>query len=188
MAVDYPRGSGKTVRTPDTPPNQAKPGPPLKMVPPAGVDEEAVQAVTIRVLERAGFIVLQTSVRYHNQECPACHKWFRPRGGTGTTPGVPDLLVTREDWPPGLWLGIEMKDADGGLTAAQVLLHAQQRVFIARSPQMAVSLAEAATALFLVYDLEPPELDREAIDKARARVQKAKEAAQIRAAQAKVRR
>jgi hypothetical protein len=157
----------------------------LKLAPPPGEDEEDVQAQAVALLGRAGFVVLQTSVRYHAQKCLECGAWARPTGGTGTTPGVPDLLVSHETWPLGLWLGTEMKDGDGGLTAAQELLQALGRIVVARSADEARGRVLGADAVFRAFGVPAPVLDRDAVDRARLKVEKAKIDRARRAAQKK---
>ena len=157
MNINYPRGCGKSI----TP----KP-PKLTLVAPHAETEEVIQAAAIRELTKACFVVLQTSVRYHNQKCAGCGAWARPTGGTGTTPGVPDLIVSHELWPIGLWIGIEMKSATGALSPAQRLLRAQGRIFVARSAAEAVGLAQSVHAV-ITQAADPPELDRDAIEAAR---------------------
>ena len=146
----------------------AKP-PKLTLVAPHAETEEVIQAAAIRDLTKACFVVLQTSVRYHNQKCAGCGAWARPTGGTGTTPGVPDLIVSHELWPTGLWIGIEMKSATGVLSPAQRLLRAQGRIFVARSAAEAVGLAQSVHAVIKQF-ADPPALDQGAIEAARHRM------------------
>ena len=161
---------------------RAAPAKNLKLVVVAGEDEEDVQAKAILALSRTGFIVLQTSVRYHAQQCRECGTWARPTGGTGTTPGVPDLLVSHEEWPEGLWLGVEMKDSDGGLQLEQKLLLAQARIVVARAAEAALQAAHRCGDR-LTRAFPAPALDRAKIADLRAKVQEAKIARAVKNAQ-----
>ena len=63
------------------------------------VREEEVQRQVIAFLRQIGYTVLQTTIRLR----------IAGRKGSGADKGVPDLLVTRLDWPAPAWLGIEVK-------------------------------------------------------------------------------
>lgn len=101
--------------------------------------EEQVQAAIIEGLTALGYTVLQTSHRVKLAECPRCHSRFRPVGGYGSTPGVPDLLVSRTSWPVGCWLGLEVKGPKTAISPAQKGLLDAARIVIARSWEDALS-------------------------------------------------
>jgi hypothetical protein len=143
----------------------------LSLTAPDDMSEEEVQAQAIADLRRAGWIVLQTSVRYFAQCCRECGSWFRPEGGTGQTAGIPDLLVSHETWPLGVWLGVEMKNAGGELSPEQDLLRLLGRIVIARSRTEVLAHAQAACHEFTDGGLQSRQLDTEAIAAARARVE-----------------
>jgi hypothetical protein len=137
-AGHVPRGGQKPVRKPRQRP------------------EETVQAHAIRVLCGAGYTVHQTSVRVRQITCAreegGCGRKFYPPPGEaryGTTPGTPDLLVTRRTWPRGVWLGIEVKAPGGRPTPAQAALLAEGRIAIIHSPEEALqAVHDMEAALF----------------------------------------
>lgn len=94
--------------------------------------EEDVQAASIRALRELGLVVLQASVRYRSHSCPKCGERFYDHQDTGQTPGIPDLLVRRPDWPRALWLGSEQKGDRTRLSPAQRDLHAGGHIVVAR--------------------------------------------------------
>ena len=158
---------------------------PLELKQPDAESEEKIQAAAIAELKRHDFIVLQTTHRYNSQACPACGHWARPTGGYGATPGVPDLLCSREEWPRGVWFGIEKKSATGTLSPAQVLLEAQARIVVTRTAAAALAEADTLSRAFAKYGMPPPYVSAAAVAKARDRVRKALEAKQIAAAKRK---
>ena len=119
--------------------------------------EGQIQSATIAYLRGHGFIVLQTSVRV--------------RTNTGQTPGIPDLLVSREEWPAGAWIGFEVKAQKGVPTPEQELLLAQGRTFLVRDFETAVTIAKMADKAFK-EKLPPFRADQSAINKALLRIAK----------------
>lgn len=89
--------------------------------------ESDVQAACVAALSAAGFEVMHTSA-------------FRQRGPSGTSPGVPDLLVA-SDAVPCCLLGLEVKTARGSLSAAQRRLVLAGHIHVVRSPAEAVDRA-----------------------------------------------
>lgn len=73
-------------------------------------------------LKAMGYVVLSTA-SYHS-------KIGRK---TGISVGVPDLLVSHDNWPNGSWLGLEIKNAKGILGPEQEALEKAGRIVIARS-------------------------------------------------------
>jgi hypothetical protein len=65
------------------------------------VKESEAQSSIVELLERMACTVLVTNGRYLQAANPNHH--------LQATPGVPDLLVTRDTWPTGCWLGLEVK-------------------------------------------------------------------------------
>jgi len=157
----------------------------LKLVEPKPEGEEDIQRAAIKLLQDHGYLVLQTAHRYQSQACPECGTWLTPCGGYGSTPGVPDLICSRPEWPRGVWLGIEMKTAKGPLSAAQELLKAQGRIVIARSAGVAIWEANATSEDFASSLMAPAYIDPAEVQVARAKVQKEKEAKQLAAARKK---
>jgi hypothetical protein len=92
--------------------------------------EEDVLAAIREGLALLGFVVLSTTVR-------------RVRHGYGASPGVPDLLISRDTWPSGCFLGIEVKGTKTRLSAAQQRLQAAGRLYICRSWEDALAAVRA---------------------------------------------
>lgn len=108
--------------------------------------EDQVQDCIVQGLRLRGYTVLVTSERRRGERCAACGHWQRPRLGRGTTPGIPDLLVSHPSWPPGMWLGIECKGTQTRLSPAQQELADAGRIIIARSWEDAWAAVEAYNA------------------------------------------
>lgn len=100
--------------------------------------EEDVQAEIIKELTARGYRVLQASVRY--KCCWNCGE--RQRGGTGQTPGIPDLLVTYDGWAKGVFIGLEVKSASGRPTDAQKELLGRGLIFLVRNVGEALAAVE----------------------------------------------
>lgn len=58
--------------------------------------EHELQADIVRMLQVRGYDVMVTTA-------------YRQKGGTGVQKGIPDLLVHRDDWGPGVLVGLEVK-------------------------------------------------------------------------------
>jgi hypothetical protein len=108
--------------------------------------EAAVQAAIVEDLRQCGYEVLETSERRKRERCPHCREYFIPRKGRGTTPGVPDLLVTRETFAPGWFIGIEVKGPRTAIRPAQRDLARRRRIFIVRSVPEALRAVACALA------------------------------------------
>jgi hypothetical protein len=106
--------------------------------------EESTQAAIIEELARRGYLVLSTSEHRKREQCAGCGAWRTPGKGRGTTPGVPDLLVSRDEWPPGVWLGLEVKGARTAVSREQKALAARRRIFIVRSAREAMEAVQEA--------------------------------------------
>ncbi len=116
---------------------------------PEPVREETVQANIRQLLAWCGYRVYQTTARFKAHPCPQCGGWVRQAGGTGTTPGVPDLLVYHPGWTADgaahpVWIGLEVKGPKTPLSDEQKVLHAAGRILVARSPEEALRLLQAA--------------------------------------------
>jgi hypothetical protein len=110
--------------------------------------EADVQAAIVEELRRLDYEVIETSERRKREQCPHCGEWFTPRKGRGTTPGVPDLLVTWEDFPSGWFIGLEVKGPRTTIRPAQRDLARRRRIFIVRSvPEALQTLAGALAAM-----------------------------------------
>jgi hypothetical protein len=106
------------------------------------VREEDVQATIMEGLELLGYRVLQTTHRVQLASCPTCHQRFRPGGGYGSSPGVPDLIVTRDDWPHFAWCGLEVKRPGGPMRPEQKTFYLAGRIAVADSFEAALSAIE----------------------------------------------
>lgn len=96
--------------------------------------EEPVQARIIRALTLAGFTVLSTVQRKRRVRCFKCGASQWPPGGTGTTPGVPDLLVC----VPGGLVGLEVKGTRTQVRPEQKALARAGHIRIVRSVEEAM--------------------------------------------------
>jgi hypothetical protein len=67
-------------------------------------------------------------------------QWRADRGGQDA--GCPDLLVSRDTWKPGVWLGLECKGTRTRLSAEQRRLHAAGRIHIVRNWEQARAVVE----------------------------------------------
>lgn len=130
--------------TPSVAENAPQPVPSRKPRPKgSGGLEEDVQAAILKELSARGYRVMQTTVRYKRQNCYSCGAAVVSfKGGYGATPGIPDLLVTRDDWRPGVFIGIEVKSASGRPTDAQKELLGHGRIFVVRNVAEALAAVE----------------------------------------------
>lgn len=101
--------------------------------------ESSIQSTLKQALEACGYIVGEVA---KGRSAKATGAW------TGTTPGLPDILVSHPNWHDGMWLGIELKTPTGKLRREQAILHAQGRTIVARS------VVEGLTAVFDVDSIE----------------------------------
>lgn len=108
--------------------------------------EEQIQRTIVEGLTVLGYIVLQTTHRRKALSCPRCQTIFRPAGGYGASPGVPDLIVSRLDWPAGTWLALEVKGSSTRLSKEQKYLQAEARIVIVRSWEDALLTVKAFQA------------------------------------------
>ncbi len=125
--------------------------------------EEQVQRTIIEGMQwMPGVTVLQTSHRASStrtctkcrtkntiqQACVACGSFLPSGHGYGATKGVPDLLVTRDSWPVGFWVGLEVKGPKTPLSPEQAALLEKGRIYVVRSwEDAAAALARAQRAM-----------------------------------------
>jgi hypothetical protein len=98
----------------------------------AGQKESDVQRDIVAYLELRKCTVLQTFLGHAGGMAKIARE-HGVRVGLKSTPGVPDLLVTKKAWPEGSWLGLEVKNAKGKLTDEQKVLEANGRIIVVRS-------------------------------------------------------
>lgn len=60
-----------------------------------------------------------------------CGRWSR--GDYGATKGIADILCRRDNWPPAMWLALELKSPRGRVRPEQAELAAAGAVHIVRS-------------------------------------------------------
>lgn len=99
------------------------------------LSESQIQEQIKEALKAMGCIVLDTSAR-------GSARVMRTARQTGTSKGIPDLLISHASWAP-LWLGIEVKDAKGTLKPEQKQLLDLGRIVIARSVEDALEAVRA---------------------------------------------
>ena len=97
------------------------------------VSEDQIQETIIGGLRAFGYTVLVTSNRGIRSTCPRCAASFTAFGGYGATPGVPDLIVTRNNWAIGQAMLVEVKGPKTKLSPEQEQLRKSGRIVIVRS-------------------------------------------------------
>lgn len=97
------------------------------------IKENAIQGGIVMGFRSYGYLTLETSEHRRPVRCPCCSHFFTPAGGNGRQAGVPDLLVSHEEWPAGVWFGVEVKGSHTAVSSAQQELRAAQRIVVARS-------------------------------------------------------
>lgn len=70
--------------------------------------ERDVQRTIVEGLRWKGFQVQEIAKTRARVRCYDCGAQFYPKGWQGTTPGTPDLFITRPEWR-GAWIAIEVK-------------------------------------------------------------------------------
>lgn len=109
--------------------------------------EAQVQSAIIERLTLAGYTVVSTSRIRKGVRC-RCGQWLVPSGGDGVTKGCPDLFVTHVNWPPSMWIAIEVKGSHTPVSDEQRAMIANERYFVARDQDTADRLLrEAETAI-----------------------------------------
>ena len=118
------------------------------------VPESEIQASIVTYFELHKIVVLVTNAGVRNAAQQA-----GKRIGTLNTPGVPDLLVAKENWPAACFLGLEVKrpasigHREGALTPEQKVLLAKRRIVIVRSLQEAIAAFKAFE--LIIHGLDP---------------------------------
>ena len=98
------------------------------------VTEDQIQRTIVEGLTVLGYTVLITSRR--RKRCTNCGQF--PGGGDGASKGVPDLLVTRDEWDTpsqgwALWCGLEVKGPKTKVSPEQRELSNRGLINIVRS-------------------------------------------------------
>lgn len=93
------------------------------------ISEDDVQKTIVQFLQIAKFEVLVTSRR--KKRCPNCNAY--DNRGDGASQGIPDLIISRADWPEFCWVGIEIKSPTTKLSAEQKMLAFSGRIAVCRS-------------------------------------------------------
>jgi hypothetical protein len=105
--------------------------------------EEVIQSQIVGTLRSMGHLVLSTVHRVKLVRCPHCSQQFRPPGSYGADKGVPDLIVrpgprAKQQWPDGVFAGLEVKGAKTPLSPEQRVLQQQGAIVIVRSVDEAI--------------------------------------------------
>lgn len=101
--------------------------------------EDDLQALVEDYCRVKGWIALSTVHRTKLADCPKCHSRFRPRGGYGASPGVPDLLLRLPHWSQFVFCGVELKKHDkAAVRPAQAVLAASGAVAICWTLEMVI--------------------------------------------------
>ena len=107
------------------------------------IDEASVQSAIVARLSWAGYLVMSTSRVRKGVKC-TCGRFFFPTGSDGVTKGCPDLFISHLRWPPGLWIGIEVKGSQTPLSPEQKQLVEAGRYCVARDQDEADRLIREA--------------------------------------------
>jgi hypothetical protein len=108
------------------------------------VKEDDIQRDIIAALRVLGFTVLETSEHRRRETCPKCGHSHAMRKGRGCSKGVADLLVTRDDFPPWVYIGLEVKGPKTPLSPEQAELARCNRIVVVRSAQEALDAVHRA--------------------------------------------
>lgn len=97
--------------------------------------EEQTQQVIRDWCRCHGYLCFQTTHRV--RRCLKCGEYPR-QAAYGTDPGIPDLIITHVNWPPYIFLGMEVKSRRGTLTPEQRVLREGERIVIVRCLEDAI--------------------------------------------------
>lgn len=122
----------KHVRADDCPECKAERAPRIR--------ESQIQQTVVDGLRAAGYVVLVTNAALAPVTVGGKKHYSR---GHLATPGVPDLLISHQAWPPALWFGLEMKGEKTAVSPEQRHLADLGRIAIARSWEDAVDWLDA---------------------------------------------
>lgn len=100
------------------------------------ISEAELQRQIVEALEVMRFKVLVTTVKIRSKD-PRHHR-------TGQSKGIPDLIVSKEQWIKGIWLGLEVKSENGRVRPEQQELARLGRIVIVRSLDEAIEAARTA--------------------------------------------
>lgn len=115
------------------------------------VEEDASEAV-ILFLRTHGYEVFDTTTKRKRVQCSQCGEWMWPKGGTGVTKGIADLLVTHDNWPPCVLMALELKGTSTALSHEQADLLVRRRICVLRAEN---SLDHTCSeALRMVHEFE----------------------------------
>ncbi len=106
------------------------------------IPEKSIQREIVEGLRRLGYYVLEAGKARRGVTCPKCGTANPATGWVGNTKGCPDLLVSRQEWQAGTWLGLEVKTATGTLRPEQKALADAGRLFVVRSWKDVLSVIE----------------------------------------------
>lgn len=84
--------------------------------------ESEVQSLTIELLTLHKYTVLVNTVKLRGRRA-GMHN-------TGQSKGIPDLSVTKDYWPVGVWVGLEMKRPGGKMRPEQEALFNRGRILV----------------------------------------------------------
>ena len=90
------------------------------------MSEAEVQKLIKEGLKTAGYTVMDTAVY-------GSPRIMRAAKQGGTTKGLPDLFVTHDSWPTGIFIGLEVKTEKGALKPEQQELLDRGRIAVVRS-------------------------------------------------------
>lgn len=108
------------------------------MIPSEIKNEAGLRKVAVTTLRKLGYTVL--IIGGGLAACTKCGA--RVQTGNGSSPGVPDLIVTHPDWPEGCWYAIELKFGNGQLRPAQRKLVQNGFVEVCKSVDTVVECVE----------------------------------------------
>ncbi len=114
-----------------------------------------MQQAICNTLQTFGFMVLSTSEHRSSERCPHCTRIFTPSSGRGTTPGVPDLIVTHPQFPRYLFAGLEVKGPRTVVSPAQLHLEQAGRIRVIRSAEEALQAMKEVRQLLQVESTLP---------------------------------
>lgn len=108
--------------------------------------ESGVQGRIMQALGMLGYIVIDTTRKTKKQKCPKCGNVFWQQEGSGTTKGLPDILVTRAGWP--IMVGLEIKTDEGKPSEEQQMLIDLGVMFLVRGHEEAIEILKSTEKRF----------------------------------------
>lgn len=106
--------------------------------------EKQFQQAVVNFLRFHGYSVFVLGFYRTKVKCPFCNHFFHSSGSYGNARGAPDLIVSHDQFPQGVWVGVELKrpGAKLRLTAEQKRLYEKNRIFLVASWEDADRLLE----------------------------------------------